>query len=150
MTSVPAMLFRKLVLTALAVATAAAVGYAIRVSFDPNYYFRYSREQSWTYDAGNVAFHCAFMVVEAGFVGLVLFARRPRALWARSMLGSLLFMPWASLSALYVMHQPGYILLHVTWVWALLLVLVLVALGSVARRLWIRYGKVPREAPLHS
>jgi len=131
---------RKITTATVALATLAAVGFAVYLSLDPDNYFFYGPDDraKWVYHPGSVAFVCSFMLAEAALTLLALIASRPQALWLRCLLGLALLGPWALLSTMAVMHVPVYTLFHHLWVWSLVLSLLLVALASGTRRLYLR------------
>jgi hypothetical protein len=131
---------RKIIVLLFGVATAAAIGYAVHLSLNPNYYFFYNSQDraSWVYDAESVAFICGFMLLESAVACLAIVATRPRQLWARCVLALLALGPWAFVSTMYVVHMPGYTLFHHLWVWLLVLLLAACLVSSVIRQLVLR------------
>jgi hypothetical protein len=140
---------RKVLILAFAAASLAAIALTIYVSLDSQYYFFYSVEarSNWAYDASSVALVCGLIFVE-GLVACAAFvAPRPRVLAVRCLLGLLLFVPWAYISALSSMHAPGYIMYHIFWVWLLTLALVVGCFGS---GIWWLLSLVRKEPPNNS
>jgi len=136
---------RKVVILTFAVASLATIALAIYVSLDSQYYFFYTAEarSNWVYDASSVALVCGLIFVEGLVACVAVVASRPRVLAVRCLLGLLLFVPWAYISALGAMHAPGYVMYHILWVWLLALVLVVGCLGSGIGRLLSLVRKEP-------
>ena len=117
------------------VATVAAIGFTIYLSLDPkNYYFSLGQERaSWVYEPRHVLLTTGFMLGESVCAGAALFFRPPRALWLRCLLGLFVLGPWALTVTPFVLHMPLYFLFHHVWLWLLIGMLILVALGSISR-----------------
>ena len=115
--------------------TTAAIGLAVFVSLDPNYYFFYRMEDraAWTYDLANVALFGTIMLLAAAIATAALVAPRPRLLAIRGILALLLLVPWAMYLTPYVIHLHGYIVVHHLWVWLLIVILVVASIGSFTR-----------------
>src|SRR5262249_55226478 len=122
----------------VALATLAAIGFSVYLSLDPNNYFFHwpGDREKWVYHPGSVAFVCAFMLAAAALTLLALVSHRPRALWLRCLLALAFLGPWALFSTRFVVHMPAYTLFHHLWVWLLVAVLLLVAVGSATRQLY--------------
>ena len=118
-----------------------AVLYAVYLSLDVDNYFFYTEKHraTWEYSLGHVAVVCSIMLVEAAVAFLAVFALRPRWLWMRCSLGFLVLGLWAAWSATVVMHMPVYVIFHHLWVWMLIALLIVVAVGAVARQLYLRF-----------
>ena len=131
---------RKITALLFALVAIAVVAFDVYVSLNPDhYYFRTPEDRAdWTYDPGGVAFVCAVILAEAAIVCLAIVARRPKFLWIRSFIALLLLGPWSIFSTLFVVHMPGYILLHHLWVWLLVLALIVVGAVSAIRHLYNR------------
>jgi hypothetical protein len=125
---------RAIVLTAAALTTL-AIGVAVLVSLDQRYYFFYGIEDraAWKYDLANVTFIGTIMLAAAAIATAALVVPKPQMLAIRCVLALLLLVPWALYSTPFVVHVPGYILVHHLWVWLLIGIMLLVALGSFAR-----------------
>lgn len=138
---------RKVIAAVVGLATMAAVGFALYLSFDPDKYFFYKPEDraSWVYQPGSVIFVCSVMMAEAAFLLMALIAPRPRSLWLRCLLGLIILGPWALVPTMFVLHMPWYTLFHHAWVWTLVIALVLVAASSGLRQLYLRtrFGAYP-------
>jgi hypothetical protein len=122
---------------ALLTSTVAAIGFTVYLSLDPkNYFFDLGEHRaSWVYDPRHVALITGLMVAEAACAAAAWFSPRPRAMWIRCLLGLLVLVSWALTVTPFVIHMPLYVLLHHLWVWLLVVMLVLVALGSMLRHL---------------
>ncbi len=141
---------RKRLVFSFAAASLVAVAFAVYLSLDPDKYFFYRPEDraKWVYDPGSVALLCALMLAEAGVACIAVAARRPRVLWLRSLLGLVVLVPWARYSTMFFMHMPFYVLFHHLWVWLLVLMLCIAALGSGMSRLYLGVlRKAPPEGP---
>ena len=128
---------RRILGLVLLAATLGAMAFTIRLSLDPNNYFFHRGEDraTWVYDPRHVALITGLMLVEAACAGAALFSPWPRAMWLRCLLSLLVLAPWALTVTPFVIHMPLYVLFHHLWVWLLVLMLVLSALGSLLRQL---------------
>ena len=70
----------------------------------------------------------------AAIATTALLSPRPRLLSIRCALALLVLAPWALYSSMAVLHMPGYFLFHHLWVWFLVFVMLVAALGSLVRR----------------
>ena|SRR5690348_8354907 len=133
---------RRIIVLTFALATLAVLALAVYASLDPEYYFFYTAaaRSHWVYNASSVAIVCGLILIEGLIACAAFVARRPRLLAVRVSLALLLFLPWAYILALGVMHAPGYVMYHVLWVWLLGLVLLAGLFASGIRRalLWVR------------
>jgi hypothetical protein len=125
------------VLVAIAL-TSGAITLAIDLSLEPGSYFFYSTEDraAWTYDPGPVAFFCGMMLVSSALTTCALVATRPRSSILRSLIALAIVVPWALLVTPFVIHAPGYMIVHHLWIWFLIAVLSLAALVSSMHRLY--------------
>jgi hypothetical protein len=114
----------------------AAIGFAVYLSLDPRQYFFYGSEDraQWAYDVVPVVLICAVMALEAGVVGVALFSQKPRILWIRCGVALAILLPWTSLSTMFFVHAPGYVLFRHLWAWVLVLLLVAVGFSSAIRQ----------------
>ena len=137
---------RKILIFLFVAAALVAVAYAVQLSLNPDHYFfrRPGDRAGWVYDPGNVALVCSLMLAEAVLACIALVARHPQGLWLRCLLGLVFLGPWALFSTMFVVHMPGYTLFHHLWVWLLVVVLAVVALGSMTRQL---YARLRRKGP---
>ena len=133
----------KAIVAAAALLTVVAIGLAVFVSLDPRHYFFYRAEDraAWTYDLANVALVGTIMLAAAAIVTAALIAPRPQSIAVRCVLALLLLVPWAFYSTAFVVHVPGYILVHHLWVWLLIVILLLVALGPLAHFLVVVFRR---------
>jgi len=138
---------RRIVTAIVALPTLAAIGFAVYLSLDPNNYFFHWPEdrERWVYHPGSVAVVCAFMLAAAALTLLALISPRPRALWLRCLLALTFLGPWALFSTMFVVHMPAYSLFHHLWVWLLVAVLLLVAVGSATKQLYRRLRGPPNN-----
>jgi hypothetical protein len=123
---------RRRIVILFAAATFLAVTFAVYLSLDPDKYFFYRPEDraTWVYHPDSVALLCALMLFEAGVACVAVAARCPRVLWLRGLLGLVVLLPWAWYSTMIFLHTPFYVLFHHIWVWLMVLVLGLAAVGS--------------------
>ena len=123
-----------------AAATVGAISFAIYVSLDPkNYYFSLGENRAtWVYDPRHVLLMTGLMLAEASCAGAAMFSPLPFAMWLRCLLGLSVLVPWAVTVTPFVLHMPGYVLFHHLWVWLLILMLILVALGTLLHQLLLR------------
>src|SRR6266508_2446652 len=121
----------------LLAATLGAIAFTINLSLDPKNYSFHPREgrASWVYDTRHVVLITGLMLAAAVCAGAALFSPRPRAMWLRCLLGLLVLVPWALTVTPFVIHMPLYVLFHHLWVWLLILMLILAALGSMLHQL---------------
>ena len=107
---------------AIALLTLAALATATVISLNTDYY--YFRNDSdianWHHPTASFLLFCCFFVGEAIFLAWALKLEAGRRLWKRTLLATLLFIPWAMFSSLFVVHAPGYMHFHIVWVWAIL------------------------------
>jgi hypothetical protein len=109
-----------------------AVVTIVTSSYNPDAYFHYAHKPRppWEHPTTSVALVVGAAVLEVGILYAALRLRRPKRLWMRSLVGLGIITPWALAISEYVVHMPGYWLLHLLWVWAVLLGLLLLAVGS--------------------
>lgn len=132
---------RALSLYGLCLATVLMLAATVYVSLDSRYYFFYddARRAAWEWNPAGVLSMLAIIALEAGLMAAVIAPRRPAALWLRAMLALLPMLPWALMSSMYVMHAPGYVLLHLLWCWLLVLLLAVMLVVSASADLWRRW-----------
>ncbi len=136
---------RRIVILMFALATIAAIACAVYLSLSPDYYYFRKPEDrtSWVYSPGSVAFVCGAMLLEALVACFAIVATRPKALWARCLLALLVLGPWSFFSTMFVVHMPGYILLHHLWVWLLVLAVAFIGVASAVRQFYWRFRGGP-------
>jgi hypothetical protein len=130
-------------------AMVAAVGFDIHLSLDPDKYFYYVPEDraDWQYDLTSVAFVVAAMLAAGSASLAALVSSRPRALWLRCLIGLALLVPWGLFSAMFVMHMPGYEIVHIIWIWSLIALLSVVGVFSLIRQAYFRLsGRPPNQS----
>ncbi|QIL21087.1 hypothetical protein [Thermomonas sp. HDW16] len=112
---------------AIALLTLAALAVATAISLNTDYYyFRNDGDiVNWHHPTGNFLIFCCFFVGEALFLAWAIELAPSRRLWKRSLLATLLFIPWTLFSSMFVVHAPGYMHFHILWVWTILVTLVL-------------------------
>jgi len=94
-----------------------AVYFIVAASLDPDYYFRYATEEPWTlvYPTGSVARVIAVTSAEMiAFFAIVRPWRRPLSV-LRLVLAFALLSAWSALLVPFVVHMPGYVLVHHVW-----------------------------------
>jgi hypothetical protein len=112
--------------------TLIVIGFAIYISYDLDYYFFYNRSDrsSWIHPSANVLLFCTFIIVEAAILAMIIVSPKPKRLWFRGIIGMILLIPWVCYSTMFVVHMPGYILIHHLWAWLITLVVIFVSLFS--------------------
>lgn len=134
----------------LTIATAAVLVIALStwISLDPDNYFFYRDEdrQRWRHPTTHFLIVCVCYVAEAFFVAKALKLGTGKRLWPRTLLATLLFLPWTAFSSIFVVHAPVYLHVHILWTWLLLATLALVTVGSAARHVFDGVRGVNRAA----
>ena len=131
------------VTVAIGLITLTTIGLAIHQSRDPDLYHRNSHieDPPWSHPTAHVAFFCVAILLEGIVAALILVGPWPRRLWSRGLLGAPILVAWGQLSTLYVVHMPGYVLVHHLWIWILSFLVGAVAFLSlvdlVGRRLYL-------------
>ncbi|WP_157074324.1 hypothetical protein [Pseudoxanthomonas mexicana] len=128
-------------LCGLWVATALMVAATMYVSLDARYYFFHDGAQRavWEWAPAGPLTMLAIILLEAAVMAAVIALKRPGALWLRALLALLPMLPWAFVSSMYVVHAPGYVMLHILWCWLLVMVLALMLVVSAGADLWRRW-----------
>jgi hypothetical protein len=131
---------RKLSLYGLGVATAMMLGATLYLSLDARYYFFYedAERAAWQWQPTRVLVMLVIILLEAAVVGAVIALKRPAALWLRALLALLPMVPWAMMSSVFIVHAPGYLILHILWCWLLVLLLAGMFVVSAGVALWRR------------
>lgn len=131
---------RTLSLCGLCLATVLMLGATLYLSLDPRYYFFHddARRAAWAWKPAGVLLMLAVIALEAAVVAAVIALKRPAALWLRAIFALLPMLPWAFVSSMFVMHAPGYLMLHILWCWLLVIVLVTMLVMSLAVAVWRR------------
>lgn len=132
-------------LCGLWVATALMVAATMYVSLDARYYFFHDDAQRavWEWAPAGPLTMLAIILLEAAVMAAVIALKRPGALWLRALLAllpMLPMLPWAFVSSMYVVHAPGYVMLHILWCWLLVMVLALMLVVSAGADLWRRWS----------
>ena len=119
-----------------AVAAALVIGFSAWISLDPDNYFFYHQEdkQHWRHPTTHFLIVCGLYIAEATFVARSI--KLGVRLWPRTLLATMLFLPWVAFSSMFVVHAPVYLHIHIVWTWLLLAALVLVTFGSAGRHLF--------------
>lgn len=76
------------------------------------------------------------VLLETALAYFVLALRRPWRLWARAVVGLAVLVPWGWWVSEFVVHAPGYWILHMLWVWILIVLLALSALLSAGTHIY--------------
>jgi len=128
----------------IGIAAALVIAFSTWISLDAGNYFFYTDQdrQRWQHPTAHFLIVCALYLVEALFVAKAV--KLGSRLWPRTLIATLLFLPWVAFSSLFVVHAPVYLHVHIVWTWLLLAVLVLATLGSGIRHL----QKVVRGRPV--
>jgi hypothetical protein len=131
---------RTLSLYGLCLATVLMLGATLYLSLDSRYYFFHddARRAAWAWKPAGVLLMLAIIALEAAIVAAVIALKRPAALWLRAVFALLPMLPWAFVSSMFVMHAPGYLMLHILWCWLLVIVLVTMLVMSLAVAVWRR------------
>lgn len=111
----------------LAVVTLLAIANIIRLSLNPDNYFFYQTDDrlEWTHPTLGVTFICLIVTTEGLFAWLTLFGPVPKSNLARRITGLIIFVPWAVLSSLFVVHAPVHMHFHILWAWAITICLLI-------------------------
>ena len=123
---------KRATLSIVLVATAGAIACTLWVSLDPDYYFFYTEAEraTWRFSLGHVLTVSGIMLIVATICGAAFLCARPEHLWLRSLLALVMLVPWALYTTRFVIHVPGYVLIHHLWVWVNILALVAAAAVS--------------------
>ena len=123
---------KKFIIISIGLCALAVIGLAIYISYDLEYYFfRHQSDQgNWQHPTANVMLFCTFILVEGIVLSLILTAPLPTRLWVRGIIGSIVLIPWVYYSTLFVLHMPGYILIHHLWAWVITFITAVVSLIS--------------------
>ncbi len=125
--------------------TVLAVYFIVRLVFDsarPEYYYEYRgvRWDQFTYPYFGVAFSIGLLVVEAILLAFVLTRRfRFGWLWLRGTLCLGVLLPFAFIGILGAMHAPPYYALHVSWMLAVAVCILLLVLASADSSLYHKF-----------
>jgi hypothetical protein len=116
----------------LGLVTIVSVGTAVKFSLDPDKYFRYPHMEypAWSHPTAHVAFVVSIILFEGLAAILILVGPWPKRFWIRGLVGATLLVIWGQFSTLYVVHMPGYVLIHHLWVWLLSFAVAAVVLVS--------------------
>jgi len=133
---------RTLSLYGLCLVTVLMLGATLYLSLDPRYYFFYDDERraAWAWNPDGVLLMLAIIALEAAVLAAVIALKRPAALWLRAVLALLPMLPWAFMSSMFVVHAPGYLMLHILWCWLLILLLAGMLVVSAGLGLWRRFA----------
>lgn len=125
---------RKIALSVLGLCTLIIIGLAVYVSYDLDYYHFYAQgnKSNWVHPTSNVLLFCAFIIAESVILAMIIIMPKPIRLWARGMIGLIILIPWVGYSTMFVIHMPGYILLHHLWAWLIGLLVFVMTLSSAA------------------
>jgi hypothetical protein len=110
-------------------AGACALAAIVTSSLDRNayFYYRHMSRPPWEYPTALVLFVVLATVAETG-VAYALFARtRVQPLWKPAALALLALVPWGMVLSEWVIHSPGFWLLHLSWLWLLIAVIAVAA-----------------------
>lgn len=131
---------RTLSLYGLCLATLLMLGATLYLSLDSRYYSFHddARRAAWAWKPAGVLLMLAIIALEAAIVAAVIALKRPAALWLRAIFALLPMLPWAFVSSMFVVHAPGYLMLHILWCWLLIIVLVTMLVMSLAVAVWRR------------
>jgi hypothetical protein len=94
-------------------------------SLDPTTYFFYRQQDRsrWEYPAFGVGFVVLAVAVETGILYGVLAVEKPGRVWMRGLAALAALLPWGLVVSTFVVHAPGFWLLHLIWVWVLILII---------------------------
>jgi hypothetical protein len=110
----------------------AAITAIVTTSLDREAYFFY-RDQDrtqWEYPSGGVAFVVVMTALETAIAYAVFAVQKPGRVWMRALGGLGLLIPWNLLASQFVVHAPGFWLLHLLWLWLLIAIVALAVLIS--------------------
>ena len=120
-----------------------ALIWMVVTSLDRNSYFYYLRQDRsrWEYPTSSVAFIGVAMALETILAYFVLARERPWRMWARALAGLGILVPWGWWISEFIVHAPGYWIVHILWVWLLIALLALSALLSGVADTYARIGR---------
>jgi hypothetical protein len=113
-------------------AGACALVAIVTTSLNPDAYFYYQHKPRppWEFPTTLVLFVVGATIAETCLAYAVFAKRRVGALWKSASLAFLVLVPWSMLFSGWVVHAPGFWLLHLLWVWLLMAALALTAVLS--------------------
>jgi len=114
-------------------AAALVIGFSTWISLNPENYFFYTdaARLRWRHPTTHFLIVCALYAAEAIFIAKAL--KLGVRLWPRTLVASLIFLPWVAFSSMFVVHAPIYLHVHIVWTWLLLIVFILVTFCSAVR-----------------
>jgi hypothetical protein len=110
----------------------ASLTWIVATSLDRRSYFYYGfqdRYGQWEYPTAGVAMVAFATLCETALLYFVFGLTKPGRIWTRGFVALLILAPWSWWVSEFIVHAPGYWLLHVLWVW---LVIASLAVGVVA------------------
>jgi hypothetical protein len=116
-----------------------AIAMIVVSSLDPAQYFSgYDprHPMRWEHPTKAVAITVAAAFLETAIGFTVFGLRGPGRMWARALVGLVALLPWGWHVGRFVIHAPGFWIVHVLWVWLVVLSLVLAATVSGARHVY--------------
>ena len=121
-----------------AVCWAIAVAFMVTASFDPDQYFYYSHQERgpFVYPTSDVAVALVAAVIELIVLYAVLRPWSMPVTVLRVASCFVLFATWLWLCSFVVVHAPGYLMVHLLWVFFVALVLAAAIAVMAVRRLW--------------
>jgi hypothetical protein len=124
---------------AVVLAGLSALVWIVGTSLDPKSYFSYARQgrTGWEHPTSSVAFIAVAVILETALAYFVFALRRPWHIWARALVGLAVLAPWGWWVSEFVVHAPGYWILHIMWVWLLIALLTVGAMFSGARHTFV-------------
>jgi hypothetical protein len=113
-------------------AGACALAAIVATSLDREAYFyhRHRPRPPWEYPTALVLFVVMATIAETAVAHAVLAKRRVAPLWRAALLALLALVPWGMVLSAFVIHSPGFWLLHLLWVWSVIATLAVAAVVS--------------------
>jgi len=108
---------------------------------DAYFYYRFQDRARWEYPTGGVVLVAAVTAIETAIAYAVLAIKRPGRMWMRALAGLGVMVPWGWCVSEVIVHLPGFWIMHVLWVWLLIVVFGLAALVSAGLHAYSRLAR---------
>lgn len=99
---------------------------------DAYFYYRHRPRPPWEYPTALVLFVVLATMAETWVAYTVLAKRHVGRLWKPASLALLALVPWGMIFSGWVVHAPGFWLLHLLWLWLLIATLAVTAVVSIS------------------
>jgi hypothetical protein len=94
------------------------------------FYYRWQDPTQWEYPSFGVAFALVAVGLETAVLYGVLARTGPGRVWMRGLAGLAVLLLWGLVLSTAVMHAPRFWLLHLIWVWTLILITAIAVVSS--------------------